>query len=90
MVTASITPHLLNRFPTNSTPFDDQMALLSFCSGQKSKRTQSSFEKDGIVIVCRAGLSLSTRNRAAEKGQRERQAGTVSSAVEESLDKDSG
>lgn len=79
MVTATITPHLLNRFPTNSTPFDDPMGLLSFCSGQKSKRRQSSFEKDGTVIVCRAGLSLSTRNRAAEKGQRERKAETVSS-----------
>jgi hypothetical protein len=56
MVTAGITQHLLKWFPTNSTPFDDQMGLLSFCSGQKSKQTQSSFEKDGIVIVCRAGL----------------------------------
>lgn len=91
VVTADITQCLLKGFPTNT-------ALLLmigwagclFCSGQKSKPTQSSFEKDGIVIVWVAGLELSTRNRAAEKGQRKRKAGTVSSYPGESLDRDSG
>lgn len=80
VVTADIPQCLLKGSPTNTALLlMIGWACCLFCSGQESKPTQSSFEKDGIVIVWVAGLELSTRNRAAEKAQRKRKAGTVSS-----------